>query len=52
MIYTLGYSKWTVEQVKEKMDEKGIDFLVDVRSVPFFTPGSIRPSTAPTFSAS
>ena len=46
MIYTLGYSKWTVEQVKEKMDEKGIDLLVDVRSVPFgrFNPPFNRPN--------
>jgi uncharacterized protein (DUF488 family) len=35
MIYTFGYSKWTLAQVIGKMEEKGIDLLVDVRSVPF-----------------
>ena len=35
MIYTLGYSKWTVDQVIKTMDEKKIDLLVDVRSIPY-----------------
>ena len=35
MIYTLGYSKWTVDQVIKTMDEKKIELLVDVRSIPY-----------------
>ena len=41
MIYTIGYSKWTVEKVKEKMNELGVDLLVDLRSTPF---GRFNPS--------
>ena len=46
MIYTIGYSKWTVEQVKAKMEELNVDLLVDVRSVPFgrFNPAFNKPS--------
>ena len=46
MIYTFGYSRWTVEQVRAKMDELGVDLLVDVRSVPFgrFNPAFNKPN--------
>lgn len=45
MIYSLGYSKWTIEQLVKTMDEKGADLLVDVRSVPYsrFNPAFNRP---------
>jgi uncharacterized protein (DUF488 family) len=45
VIYTIGYSKWTVEQVRQAMDERGIDVLVDVRSSPYgrFSKGFNRP---------
>ena len=35
MIYTIGYSKWSVEEVRLKMDELGVDVLVDVRTRPY-----------------
>jgi uncharacterized protein (DUF488 family) len=35
MIYTIGYSKWTVDRLLKVMGQKEIDRLVDVRSVPF-----------------
>ena len=34
MIYTIGYSKFSVEGVHEKINELGVDLLVDVRSTP------------------
>jgi uncharacterized protein (DUF488 family) len=41
MIYTFGYSKWTLEQLKKVMDELGITLLVDVRSIPY---GRVNPA--------
>ena len=35
MIYSIGYQKITVEQLKEIMKQKDIGLLVDVRSVPY-----------------
>lgn len=34
-IYTIGYQALTLKQIMEIMDEKGAEFLVDVRSVPY-----------------
>ncbi len=34
-IYTIGYQALTLKQIIEIMDEKGVEFLVDVRSVPY-----------------
>ena len=46
MIYSIGYSKWTVEQVVKVMEEKKIGLLIDLRSVPFgrFNPAFNRPN--------
>jgi uncharacterized protein (DUF488 family) len=46
MIYTIGYSKWTVDQLLKVMTEKEVDLLVDLRSVPFgrFNPPFNRPN--------
>ena len=51
MIYTIGYSKWTIDQLLKVMQEKEIDLLVDLRSVPFgrFTP-PLTARTLPTSS--
>jgi uncharacterized protein (DUF488 family) len=34
-IYTIGYQELTLKQIMDIMDEKGVEFLVDVRSVPY-----------------
>jgi uncharacterized protein (DUF488 family) len=46
MIYSIGYSKWSVEQLVKVIAEKKIDLLVDLRSVPFgrFNPPFNRPN--------
>jgi uncharacterized protein (DUF488 family) len=51
MIYTFGYSKWTVERVRTKMDELGIDLLVDLRTTPFgrFSPAFNKPELVRAF---
>jgi len=53
MIYTIGYSKWSVEGVRLKMDELGVDLLVDVRSTPRsrFYPKFNRPELEKAFGA-
>jgi uncharacterized protein (DUF488 family) len=35
MIYSIGYSKWTVEQLLKVIEDKKVDMLVDLRSTPF-----------------
>jgi len=35
MIYSIGYLTFTLSRVKSLMEEKDIDLLVDVRSVPY-----------------
>ena len=35
MIYSIGYSKWTVDQLLKVMAGRSVDLLVDLRSVPF-----------------
>jgi uncharacterized protein (DUF488 family) len=46
MIFSIGYSKWTVEQLLKVVAEKQIDLLVDLRSTPFgrFNPPFNRPN--------
>jgi uncharacterized protein (DUF488 family) len=47
MIFTIGYSKWKVDQLLKVMAEKEISLLVDIRSVPYgrFAPFN-RPNLA------
>ncbi|MGA2107384.1 MAG: DUF488 domain-containing protein [Syntrophorhabdales bacterium] len=53
MIYTIGYSKWTVEKVRALMDDLGVDLLVDLRSTPYgrFNPAFNRPELIRAFGA-
>jgi uncharacterized protein (DUF488 family) len=53
MIYTIGYSKWSVEGVRAKINELGVDLLVDVRSTPYgrFYPKFNRPELEKEFGA-
>ena len=46
MIYSIGYSKWTVEQLLKVIEDKKVDMLVDLRSTPFgrFNPPFNRPN--------
>jgi uncharacterized protein (DUF488 family) len=46
MIYSIGYSKWTIEQLLKVIEDKKVDMLVDLRSTPFgrFSPPFNRPN--------